>query len=158
MSIRIYTDGACSGNPGPGGWGLVVVREQDGKGAPGTEIIGGSLHTTNNVMEMTAVVKALEHIATFVEQVPVVVLSDSKYVIDGMNGWMESWKKNGWKTSTRKPVKNQELWQRLDELKGKLPSVKFQWVRGHNGDVFNEMADRIATAAIPCSTNIQVAV
>lgn len=133
--VTIYTDGACSGNPGPGGWGAVL--EYDGYVM---EKCGGAEHTTNNQMELTAAIEALNALKR-----PCVVqlYTDSQYVKNGVTKWMFGWKKNGWKTADRKPVKNVELWQALDEAVSRH-EVNWHWVKGHAGDRLNELADRLA--------------
>ena len=133
--VRIYTDGACKGNPGPGGWGALLVFGEREK-----EVFGGEPHTTNNRMELTAVIRALESLtrACVAE-----VHTDSQYVKNGIETWIHAWKRNGWKTADKKPVKNAELWQRLDALRN-LHHVEWRWVRGHAGDPGNERADALA--------------
>lgn len=138
--IKIYTDGACSGNPGPGGWGAVMQWNGHEK-----EISGGENETTNNRMEMMAVIKALEALK---KKSQVEIYTDSKYVMQGMNEWLEGWKAKGWKTASKKPVKNQDLWQQLDELVAGH-EVTFHWVKGHDGHPENERADALAVGAIP---------
>lgn len=138
--IEIYTDGACSGNPGPGGWGAVMRWNGHEK-----ELSGGQHETTNNRMEMTAVVKALEALK---KPSRVELYTDSTYVKDGLEKWVHGWKKRGWKTADKKPVKNQDLWQELDDLMQKH-DVKLHWVKGHNGHPENERADSLARDAIP---------
>ncbi len=133
--VIVYTDGACSGNPGPGGWG-VLMRRLDKE----TELFGGEADTTNNRMEMMAVITALE---TLKPGEVVDLYTDSKYVMDGINQWMPNWKKNGWRTSNKKPVKNVDLWQRLDEAAARH-EINWHWVKGHSGDVDNERADALA--------------
>ncbi len=137
--VRIYTDGACSKNPGKGGWGAVLIFGEKVK-----EISGFEGEATNNKMEIMAVIMALSELKTSCK---VKLFSDSKYVLDGISVWIKSWKKNGWKTANKQPVKNQELWQKLDEL-ASLHELEFNWVRGHNGDFYNELADKLATDAI----------
>ncbi len=137
--IEIYTDGACSGNPGPGGWGAVMRWNDHEK-----ELSGGEPDTTNNRMEMMAVIKALEALK---RRSTVALYTDSKYVMQGLNEWMAGWKAKGWKTANRKPVKNQDLWQELDELVQKH-DVTLHWVKGHAGHPENERADVLATSAI----------
>jgi ribonuclease HI len=137
--VDIYTDGACSGNPGPGGWGAVLRyrgRER--------EIFGGEPETTNNRMELTAAIRALE---TLKRPVKVRVHTDSTYVKDGITRWIHRWKTNGWKTASRKPVKNAELWQRLDRALARH-DVAWHWVRGHAGHPENERADALARRGI----------
>ena len=138
--IEIYTDGACSGNPGPGGWGAVLRWNGHEK-----ELSGGHPDTTNNRMEMTAVVKALEALK---KPSKVELYTDSTYLKDGITKWIHGWKKRGWKTADKKAVKNQGLWQQLDELFAKH-DVTIHWVKGHNGHPENERADALAVAAIP---------
>lgn len=136
----IYTDGACTGNPGPGGWG-VVVYFSDGSIY---EMGNSEGHTTNNKMEMQAALAALKLIKTLNQQEPVIIYTDSEYVINGITKWVKGWKKKGWKTSTGTPVLNKDLWEKLDESNSRL--VKWQHVRGHVGIVGNERADAIARA------------
>lgn len=134
--IEIYTDGACSGNPGRGGWGVLIM--EDGK--PKQRLKGGEPHTTNNRMELLAAIKALE---TVPEDGAVILYTDSQYVKNGVTGWIKGWKKNGWRTAARKPVKNQDLWEPLDAL-ASARKVQWKWVKGHAGDPGNEEADRLA--------------
>ena len=133
--INIYTDGACSGNPGIGGWGVVILVNKQ-------EILlnGGDHITTNNKMELTAAIRALEYFET---KKNLIIYTDSKYVKDGIESWIINWKKNGWKTSTKKIVKNRELWMELDDLISKH-NVNWKWVKGHAGLEFNEKADELA--------------
>ena len=138
--VEIYTDGACSGNPGPGGWG-VLLRYGDHE----KEMSGGEEDTTNNRMEMMAVIKALEALT---KKSDVHLYTDSKYVMQGVNEWMEGWKVKNWKTASKKPVKNKDLWQRIDSLIYEH-DVTFFWVKGHAGHPENERADELATSAIP---------
>ena len=133
--IEIFTDGACRGNPGKGGWGAII--RSDGKEEA---IYGGQNETTNNIMELTAAIKALEYLP---ENSSVVLTTDSKYVMQGITEWIENWKLRGWKTANKKPVLNQGLWQRLDTLTN-LHTIKWQWVKGHSGHRENEMADQLA--------------
>jgi ribonuclease HI len=137
--IIIYTDGACSGNPGKGGYGAVLMSRDNYK-----EIFGFSPETTNNKMEITAVIEALK---TLKRSCNVIIYTDSKYVMDGITKWISSWKRNGWKTADRKPVKNVELWQELD-LQCSKHSIQWQWVKGHSGDKYNEIVDKLARSAI----------
>lgn len=136
--ITIYTDGACSGNPGPGGWGAIILGSQGGR------IFGGEKKTTNNRMELTAVIKALESIKT---PSRITLFSDSQYVLKGITEWISGWKKKGWKTSNKKPVLNQDLWVVLDSLNS-FHSVEWKWVRGHSGDFYNEEVDALARQGI----------
>jgi ribonuclease HI len=136
----LYTDGACSGNPGPGGWGTVIYFAN---GAV-HEMGGGEAQTTNNRMEMQAAIEALQFFAASGQREPVTLFTDSEYVMKGATQWIQGWKKKGWKTSTGKPVLNQDLWEIIDRLNSKL--VRWQYVRGHSGDVGNERCDVIARA------------
>ena len=139
-----YTDGACSGNPGPGGWG-VLMRAMDGaRIVKERELSGGEAETTNNRMELLAAINALETLARDSE---ITIITDSAYVKNGVTGWIHGWKRNGWKTSARKPVKNVELWQRLDEAQ-KRHQVIWKWVKGHAGHAENERADELARAGM----------
>ncbi|MFY0311998.1 ribonuclease HI [Leisingera sp. D0M16] len=139
-----YTDGACSGNPGPGGWG-VLLRAMDGDTiVKEKELSGGEAETTNNRMELLAAINALESLA---RPSTITVVTDSAYVKNGVTGWIHSWKKNGWKTSSKKPVKNVELWQRLDEAQ-RRHKVTWEWVKGHAGHPENERADELARAGM----------
>jgi ribonuclease HI len=138
--IIVYTDGACSGNPGPGGWAAIILYGEK-------EIIlrGGEAQTTNNRMELTAIINTFQYLQ---ENFPslnreVEIYSDSKYVIDGITSWMPNWIKRGWKGSDKKPVKNRDLWETINHLRQGL-ILKFIWVKGHNKDKYNEMADEIA--------------
>lgn len=138
--IQIYTDGACRGNPGCGGWGaLLKFREIEKK------ISGSEPFTTNNRMELTAAIEGLTAIK--VERAKVLVVTDSTYVRDGITQWIHNWKKNGWKTKDKKLVKNIDLWQRLDALL-KRHQVRWEWVKGHNGHPENEIVDQMAVSAI----------
>ena len=138
--IIAYTDGACSGNPGPGGWGVVLIE-----GDKRTELKGGERATTNNRMELLAAMKALE---TAPDGAPVTLYTDSQYVKNGVTVWIKGWKKNGWKTASKKPVKNQDLWVELDELANARP-VDWRWVKGHAGHPENERADTLAREGVP---------
>ena len=137
--VVIYTDGACSGNPGPGGWGAILTYGEHEK-----ELKGGEPHTTNNRMELMAAIAALEALK---KPSAVELHTDSQYVHHGISQWIHSWKRNGWKTSDKKPVKNVDLWQRLDKAMQRH-DVDWRWVRGHAGHEMNERADRLAVAAI----------
>lgn len=137
--IEIYTDGACKGNPGPGGWGALLRMEQHEK-----ELYGGEADTTNNRMELMAAIMAMESLT---RPCKVALTTDSQYVKNGVNQWMDNWKKRGWKTADKKPVKNQDLWKRLDEAL-KDHEVEWHWVRGHTGHPENERADELANKGI----------
>ena len=137
--IQIYTDGACRGNPGPGGWAALLML-----GAHEKELSGAEAHTTNNRMELTAVIRALEALR---RPVRARLYTDSQYVRDGITRWVSQWQARGWRTADRKPVKNQDLWQRLAELAGNH-QIEWHWVRGHTGVPGNERVDRLANAAI----------
>ena len=136
----IYTDGACSGNPGPGGWGALLRYGEHVR-----ELNGGESSTTNNRMELMAAIRALEALR---KPCSVRLVTDSQYVMKGITEWMRAWKARGWTTAARKPVKNVDLWRRLDELCQKH-EVRWEWTRGHSGDPGNERADELARAAIP---------
>ena len=137
--VQIFTDGACKGNPGPGGWGA-ILRFQDNE----KEINGYKPLTTNNIMELMAVIESLKAISKPFE---IVITTDSKYVKNGITSWIHNWKKNGWKTAAKKPVKNKELWIELDYLIQKH-TVSWKWVKGHSGHIENERADELANEAI----------
>ena len=137
-SIEIYTDGACLGNPGRGGWGAILLYKEHRK-----EISGGEKLSTNNRMEMRAVIESLKTLKKLSE---VTLYTDSKYVMDGITKWIFNWKKNGWKGSDKKPVKNVDLWQELDAQVAKH-QIKWVWVKGHSGNKFNEIADVLARNA-----------
>lgn len=137
--VIVYTDGACSGNPGPGGWGVVLRYGKTVK-----ELHGGDPSTTNNRMELTAVIAALQALT---RPVPVRLYTDSRYVLDGITRWIPGWERNGWMTAARKPVKNVDLWQQL--VAAMAPhKVSWQWVKGHAGDPGNERADELARLGI----------
>lgn len=138
--LYAYTDGACSGNPGPGGWG-VLLRAMDGdRIVKQRDLCGGEAETTNNRMELMAAIMALE---TLERPSTLTVVTDSAYVKNGVTGWIHGWKRNGWKTSNKKPVKNVELWQRLDEAQARH-TVTWEWIKGHAGHPENERADELA--------------
>jgi len=139
MVVEIYTDGACSGNPGPGGWGAVLTYRGREK-----EICGGEPATTNNRMELMAAIQALE---TLTRPASVHLYTDSVYVRSGITSWLASWKRNGWLTSAKQPVKNADLWQRL-EAAAAPHQVQWRWVKGHNGDPGNERADALANRGL----------
>ena len=138
-TIYIYSDGACKGNPGPGGWGALLVTDGHRK-----EICGGEANTTNNRMEMTAVIRALESLK---RPSTVEVHTDSQYVQKGISEWMAGWKRRNWRTADGKPVKNQDLWLQLDAL-SQLHRIEWKWVRGHNGHPENERADELANQGV----------
>ena len=140
MKYKIYTDGACSGNPGPGGWGAVILDQNDKQ----KNISGSEKNTTNNRMELLAAIMSLKKIKTNSE---VVIFTDSIYVKNGITEWMKNWKKNGWKNSNKKPVKNKDLWVKLDKL-CEANNVSWKWVKGHSTNEFNNLADELATKAI----------
>ena len=133
--VIIYTDGACSGNPGPGGWGAVLIYGEHQK-----HLKGGAPETTNNQMELTAAIEALNALK---RPCAADLHTDSQYVKGGITGWIHNWKRNGWRTADKKPVKNVELWQALDEAL-KRHDVAWHWVKGHAGETFNELADQLA--------------
>lgn len=135
-----YTDGACSGNPGPGGWGVLLRAVDGGTILKERELQGGEAETTNNRMELLAAIHALEELD---RPSRITVVTDSAYVKNGVTDWIFGWKRNGWKTASKKPVKNVELWQRLDEAQARH-SVEWQWVKGHAGHPENERADALA--------------
>ena len=138
--VVMYTDGACSGNPGPGGWGTVMLAGKHRK-----ELSGGEAETTNNRMEMMAVIKGAEALK---RGCSVDIYTDSTYVMKGVTEWLSGWKQNGWRTASRQPVKNMDLWQRLEKALDRH-DVKWFWVRGHSGIPGNERADELARRAIP---------
>ena len=138
--VVIYTDGACKGNPGPGGWGAWLRWGEHEK-----ELFGGDPSTTNNRMELTAVIESL---ALLKRRTPVAIYTDSAYVKDGITSWIHGWKKRGWRTADNKPVKNIELWQKLDTLVASH-EVQWHWVKGHSGDPGNERADALANRGVP---------
>ena len=137
--VEIYTDGACRGNPGPGGWGVWLKRGDAEK-----ELFGGEQETTNNRMELMAAIQALEILN---QPCAVKLCSDSKYVLQGITEWMVNWKKRGWKTAAKKPVKNEDLWRRLDSAMQKH-EIDWTWVKGHSGNPGNERADQLANQGI----------
>jgi ribonuclease HI len=147
--VEIYTDGGCSGNPGPGGWAYVMVQGEkiiaQGKGA--------QEETTNNKMEMTAVIEALKFFKTMNDtSQTVTVITDSQYVQKGITQWIHQWKRNSWRTSDKKPVKNQDLWQELDTLAHEF-KLNWQWVKGHAGNLYNEQCDQMTQEAIASLNN-----
>ena len=138
-TVQIFTDGACKGNPGPGGWGAILRYRDNEK-----ELNGYDPETTNNIMELTAVIEALK---TLSRSCTIVITTDSNYVKDGITKWVHNWKLKGWKTAARKPVKNKELWIALDEL-AENHDITWKWVKGHSGHPENERADDLANEAI----------
>ena len=139
-----YTDGACSGNPGPGGWGVLLQALSDGKVVKERELSEGENLTTNNKMELMAAIAALEILERSSE---ITIFTDSKYVMNGIQTWLSGWKKNNWKTSSKKPVKNDDLWKRLDLL-CQQHEVDWKWVKGHAGNIGNERVDELARSAM----------
>lgn len=137
--VSIYTDGACRGNPGPGGWGAILRRGDDEK-----ELYGAELATTNNRMELMAAIRALEALK---RPCDVVLTTDSEYLRKGITEWLPQWKKRGWLTADKKPVKNQDLWERLERA-AHLHRIRWDWIRGHSGHPENERADQLANRAI----------
>ena len=138
-NVELFTDGACRGNPGPGGWG-VLIRYNDHE----KKLHGGEAHTTNNRMELMAAIQALRAIK---ESCDIELTTDSQYVRNGITEWLANWKKRGWKTADKKPVKNQDLWEQLD-LEVSRHQVKWHWVKGHSGHIENEIVDQLANLGI----------
>ena len=138
-TVIIYTDGACRGNPGPGGWGVLIEYGESNK-----QLYGGDISTTNNKMELTAAIMALKEIK---EPCEIILYTDSKYVLQGIEEWIHNWKKRGWRGANKKPVKNIDLWKELDELRDEH-NIKWNWVKGHSGDPGNETADMLANRGI----------
>tara|TARA_Y100000996_G_C22496127_1_gene632370 strand:+ start:692 stop:1126 length:435 start_codon:yes stop_codon:yes gene_type:complete len=136
MKIKVYTDGACSGNPGIGGWGAIILIDDKKP----IYLKGGSQDTTNNKMELTAAIQSLKYFSISSE---IEIYTDSKYVKNGIESWINNWKKNGWKTSSKKIVKNQDLWLELDKQIS-FHKVNWQWIKGHAGNLYNEKADSLA--------------
>ena len=144
LELKAFTDGACSGNPGPGGWGVVLQAINAGEIVKERELSGGAGETTNNQMELMAAISALE---TLDRASTITVVTDSSYVKDGVSTWIHGWKRNGWKTAAKKPLKNIELWQRLDAAQARH-NVTWEWVKGHAGHPENERADALARAGM----------
>ena len=147
MEIKIYTDGACIGNPGPGGWAAIILTENQKK-----EIFGGEKITTNNRMELTATIKALEYCdeqeAKQLSLKQIIIYTDSVYVKEGITVWINNWENNNWLTASKKKVKNVDLWKNLKKLTEDL-EIQWNWVKGHSNDPFNELADTLAKRATP---------
>ena len=147
MEIKIYTDGACIGNPGPGGWAAIIMSEKEEK-----KIFGGEKLTTNNRMELTAPIKALEYCSINEGDQPslkqIKIYTDSTYVKEGITVWINNWEKNNWKTSNKKNVKNIDLWKRLKELT-KTNQIEWNWIKGHSDDPMNDLVDELAKKATP---------
>ncbi len=139
-----YTDGACSGNPGPGGWGALLIARDGDRVVKSRELCGGEAETTNNRMELLAAITALE---TLERATALTIITDSVYVKDGITKWIHGWKARGWKTAAKKPVKNEDLWQRLDAAAARH-TVTWEWVKGHAGHPENEKADELARAGM----------
>ncbi|MEL6609509.1 MAG: ribonuclease HI [Pseudomonadota bacterium] len=139
-----YTDGACSGNPGPGGWGVLMIAREGEAVVKERALNGGEPETTNNRMELMAAITALESLS---RASPITLVTDSSYVKDGITKWIHGWKRNNWRTAAKKPVKNAELWQRLDEAQARH-DVTWEWVKGHAGHPENERADELARAGM----------
>jgi len=142
--LYAYTDGACSGNPGPGGWGVLLRASEGGQVLKERELCGGEADTTNNRMELLAAIQALE---TLGRASTITIVTDSAYVKNGVTSWIHGWKRNGWRTTDKKPVKNAELWQRLDSAAARH-TVTWKWVKGHAGHPENERADALARAGM----------
>jgi ribonuclease HI len=142
--LYAYTDGACSGNPGPGGWGVLLRASEGGQVLKERELCGGEADTTNNRMELLAAIQALE---TLGRASTITIVTDSAYVKNGVTSWIHGWKRNGWRTADKKPVKNAELWQRLDSAQARH-TVTWKWVKGHAGHPENERADALARAGM----------
>ncbi len=138
--MKIYTDGACSGNPGVGGWAAIIITPQQEI----QEISGYEIYTTNNRMELIAVISALKYIDTVID---IEIFTDSKYVKNGITDWIDNWSKNNWKTASKQSVKNRDLWEELHS-RTKLTKIKWSWIKGHAGDKYNEMADKAATKQV----------
>jgi ribonuclease HI len=138
--LYAYTDGACSGNPGPGGWGVLMVAKKGSSVIKTRDLSGGTVETTNNQMELTAAIMALEALE---KPSKITIVTDSSYVKDGITKWIFAWKRNGWKTAAKKSVKNEELWKRLENAT-QIHDVSWEWIKGHAGHLENERADELA--------------
>ena len=147
MQTKIYTDGACIGNPGPGGWAAIILQEKEKK-----ELFGGEKHTTNNRMELTAAIKGLEFCDSQEEKQlslkEIKIYTDSVYLKEGITSWINNWEKNNWKTADKKNVKNVDLWKKLKELI-QSNQVEWNWIKGHSGNPMNDLADKLAKEATP---------
>ena len=147
MQIKIYTDGACVGNPGPGGWAAIILIENEKK-----ELFGGEKLTTNNRMELTAAIKSLEYYDSQegkqLSLKEIKIYTDSIYLKEGITSWVNNWEKNNWKTSDKKNVKNVDLWKKLQDLV-KSKQIEWRWIKGHSGDPMNDLADKLAKEATP---------
>ena len=147
MQIKIYTDGACAGNPGPGGWAAIILQEKEKK-----ELFGGERLTTNNRMELTAAIKGLEYCDSQegkqLSLKEIKIYTDSVYLKEGITSWISNWEKNNWKTSDKKNVKNVDLWKKLKQL-AKVEKVDWFWIKGHSDDPMNDLADQLAKKATP---------
>ena len=147
MQIKIYTDGACIGNPGPGGWAAIILQEKEKK-----ELFGGEKHTTNNRMELTAAIKGLEFCDSQEEKKlslkEIKIYTDSVYLKEGITSWINNWEKNNWKTADKKNVKNVDLWKKLKDLV-KSKQIEWRWIKSHSGDTMNDLADKLAKEATP---------
>lgn len=143
-SLFAYTDGACSGNPGPGGWGALLIAKSGDTILKERELKGGEAETTNNRMELLAAIEALEALE---RPSALTIVTDSAYVKNGVTGWIHGWKANGWRTASKKPVKNEDLWRRLDDAQARH-DVTWEWVKGHAGHPENERADALARAGM----------
>tara|TARA_B100001750_G_C15324246_1_gene503836 strand:+ start:423 stop:869 length:447 start_codon:yes stop_codon:yes gene_type:complete len=147
MQIEIYTDGACIGNPGPGGWAAIIIFENEKK-----ELFGGEKLTTNNRMELTAAIKGLEYCDLQEKKQlslkEIKIYTDSSYLKEGITNWISNWEKNNWKTSDKKNVKNVDLWKKLKDL-SKSKQIEWQWIKGHSGNPMNDLADKLAKEATP---------
>ena len=147
--LYAYTDGACSGNPGPGGWGVLMVAKEGSSVIKTRDLSGGTVETTNNQMELTAAIMALEALE---KPSKITIVTDSSYVKDGITKWIFAWKRNGWKTAAKKSVKNEELWKRLENAT-QIHDVSWEWIKGHAGHLENERADELARNGMEPSKN-----